>query len=109
MDHIASLSRVLTRRHQPSVNSSLAVGLLSVPAQRTRATRIQQGLDARSIAELEILHVCTNLDHDTGTLVARGSHAKGRHGRRAQVALHNMYVGGTEPREIQLEEDIIGT
>lgn len=91
------------------MNSSLAIGFLVVPAQRTRATRIQQRFDACSIAELEILHVRADLHYDTGTLVARGPHAEGRHGRRAQVTLHHMYVGGTESREIQLEENIIGT
>lgn len=91
------------------MNSSLAIGFLVAPAQGARATRIQQRFDARAIAELEILHVCADLDHDTGTLVARGPHAEGGHRWRAQVTLHHVYIGGTESREIQLEENIIGT
>lgn len=91
------------------MNSRLAIGLLIIPAHRTRSARISDRLDTCPVTQLEVLNVSAGLYNDTGAFVARRSHAECGHRWYTEIAFHHMDIRRAEAGEIEPNQDIIGS
>jgi hypothetical protein len=91
------------------MNRRLAVCLLIIPAQMARSTRISEWLNPGSITKLKVLHIRADFDHNSSPFMTRGPNAEERHGRITQVALHHMDIRRAESREVESNQDIVGS
>jgi len=62
-----------------------------------------------SLANLEVLDLLTNLDNNTGTLVACAFRAQLRHLGQSPVVHHEMDIGHAETGGIELDQNIFRT
>lgn len=88
-----------------------ALGAVIVSARPTllaRPARVPHGLDARPLADLEVLDPLADLDDNACAFVACTDGVEGRHGRHIPVVHHEVDIGHAETRGIELDQDIFG-
>lgn len=87
-----------------------AFGAVIVSARPTLVARpasVPHRLDARPLADFEILDPLADLDDDTCSFMACTERVEGGHGRQVEVVQHEMDIGHAQTRGIELDEDIL--
>lgn len=77
---------------QSSEDSAGAVALLIRPALLTVSACVRNRLETSAVSHLQCLYIRTNLDDDTGTLVASAFCAKVGHLSKTPISLHEMKI-----------------